>query len=153
MMLDDLFLAFQIGHRTIAKGNYRERNSCPIFNLKWTILEITMLKFSGTSLKMTILRNFLIFHFFGKIFTHASMGDCFFSMRPLCPPRTRMSLGKKANCIYMQLMCEWDCGGGGGKAAIFTSMLIWGDLTSHRIAKTNLTWQVIWIARSIQTIH
>ena len=70
------------------------------------------------------------------------MGDCFFSMRPLCPPppRTRMSLGKKANCIYMQLMCEWDCGSwGGGKAAIFTLMLIWGDLTSYRIAKTNLT--------------
>ena len=71
-----------------------------------------MFKFSGTSLKMKILRNFLTIHFFGKMLTHASMGDCFFSMRPLCPPppRTRMSLGKKANFIYMQLMCEWDCG-------------------------------------------
>ena len=54
-----------------------------------------MLKFSGTCLKMKILRNFLIVHFFLKIFfkkfffkilTHASMGDCFFSMRHLCPP-------------------------------------------------------------------
>ena len=60
------------------------------------------------------------------------MGDCFFSMRPLCPPRTRMSLGKKANCIYMQLICEWDSGsGGGGKAAIFTLMVIWGDLRGY----------------------
>ena len=73
-----------------------------------------MLKFSGTSLKMTILRNFLIFHFFGKILTHASMGDCFFLYASPLPPRTRMSLGKKVNCIYMQLMCEWDCGSGGG---------------------------------------
>ena len=75
--------------------------------------------FSGTSLKMKILRNFLIVHFFGNILTHASMGDCFFSMRPLCPPPTRMSLGKKANCIYMQLMCEWDCGSWGGQSSHF----------------------------------
>ena len=32
---------------------------------------------------MKILRNFLTIHFFGKILTHASMGDCFFS---LCDP-------------------------------------------------------------------
>ena len=42
---------------------------------------------------MKILRNLLTIHFFGKILTHASMGDCFFFMRPLCPPRTRMSHG------------------------------------------------------------
>ena len=30
-----------------------------------------------------------------------------------------------------------------GKSSHFYLMLIWGDLTSHRIAKTNLTWRVI----------
>ena len=34
--------------------------------------------FSGTSLKTKILRNLLTIHSFGKILTHASMGDCFF---------------------------------------------------------------------------
>ena len=94
---------------------------------------------------MKILRNFLTIHLFGKISTHASMGDCFFSMRPLCPPpQSECHLAKRQIVFIrnLQLICEWDCGGG-CKAAIVTLMLIWGDLTSHRIAKINLTWQVI----------
>ena len=99
-----------------------------------------MLKFSGTSLKMTILRNFLIFHFFGKILTHASMGDCFFSMQPLCPPQEpECHLARRQIVFICNLCVSGIVVRGGGKAAIFTLMLIWGDLTSHRIAKTNLT--------------
>ena len=48
-----------------------------------------------------ILRSFLKIHFFGKILTHASMGDCFFSIQPLCPQEPECHLaGKHIIFIY-----------------------------------------------------
>ena len=76
-----------------------------------------MLKFSGTSLKMTILRNFLIFHFFGKILTHASMGDCFFLYATPLPPKNQNVTWQEGK-LYLYATYVWVglwFGGGGAK--------------------------------------
>ena len=92
---------------------------------------------------MKILRNFLTIHVFGKILTHASMGDCFSLCDPFAPQEPECHLARRQIVFICNLYVSGIVVLGGGKAAIFTLMLIKGDLTSHRIAKTNLTWLVI----------
>ena len=65
------------------------------------------------------------------------MGDCFFPYTTPLPLRTRMTLGKKAYCINMQLICEWDCGSWGQISNFYINVNL-GRLTSDRIAKTTL---------------
>ena len=108
-------------HRRIAKSNYRGRTSWQSLNLKYTILEITMLKLFWYVFKHYYFASVPQNSPFCKILTHVSMGYCFFPMRSLCPPpRTRMPLGKKVYCIYIQLICEWDCGSWGEKHSILS---------------------------------
>ena len=59
---------------------------------------------------------------------------------PFAPPQPECHLARR-QIVFICNLCVSGIVvlGGGGKAAIFTLMLIWGDLTSHRIAKTNLT--------------
>ena len=121
---------------------------------------------SNFNLKCTIFRNnhaqsFLVrvwkwkfcaissqFTFCSKILTHASMGDCFFLYATPLPPKNQNVTWQEGKMyLYATYMWVGLCFLG-GNAAIFTLMLNLGDLTSHRIAKTNLTWQVIRIARS-----
>ena len=64
---------------------------------------------------MKILRNFLIVHFFGKILTHTSMGDCFFSMRPLCPPEPECHLARRQIVFICNLCVSGIVLGGGAK--------------------------------------
>ena len=92
---------------------------------------------------MKILRNFLTIHFFGKILTHASMGDCFFLYATPLPLPNHNVTRQERQIVFI---CNLYVSGIvvlGGQSSHFTLLSTWGDLTSHRIAKTNLTWQVI----------
>ena len=82
--------------------------------------------FAGTCLKIKIVYNllkihflsFFFFFFFCRNLTHASMGDCFFPMRPLSPfKKLECHLARRQTCIYIQLTCDsglWFFARGGG---------------------------------------
>ena len=79
-------------------------------------------------LNIMILRNFLKIHLFGKILTHGSVGDCFSfsSVPPIAPPqkKTECHLTRRYIVFIYNLYDVSGIVGGGGKALIFTIILI-----------------------------